>query len=258
MKRIAIATLLTAASTSLLVLAQTTPPATPLSYRFDDVRRTVTVASANKEQNASKGFRAVSGDKVHTGWFSYALIASEQHKAKFELFSSTDVELAGGSPGVILTVNRGKLHAIFDKVTGNEPRVVSTPGALLAVRGTQYTVDVNDKGETTLDVTEGTVEVRSPLKPEPFFVRAGEAANFSRRVPPNVHPSPRGPNGDHPPNGQGGRGPNGRPGDDHNGPPRPGDPSQGGPGGGPGRGPGGGPGGNAPPPPPPPGGGHRG
>jgi len=167
--------------------ATTTTPST-VGYRFDDVRRTVTLKTATQESAAAKGSRAQSGDRVHTGWFSYALIAAEPQRAKFEIFSSTDVQLAGGTPGVILSVERGRIHAMFDKITGSEPRIVQTPGALLAVRGTQYNVEVDAAGKTIVDVFEGTVEIRSSLRPEPFLVHAGETSSFTRRDPPPDHP----------------------------------------------------------------------
>src|ERR1051325_4613813 len=157
---------------------------TPIDYRFDDVRRTVTLTSGAQETKVARGHRAQGGDKVATGWFSYALIASERYGARFELFGSTDVKLAEGTPGVLLSVERGRLHAIFDKITGTEPRIVQTPGALLAVRGTQYDVNVDNSGQTTLRVFEGTVELRLELRPEPMLIRAGEAANYGRREAP--------------------------------------------------------------------------
>ena len=161
-------------------------------YRFDQVKRKVVVTSDNKELRADAGTLAKSGDKVSTGWFSYALIASEKQAAKFEIFSSTDVVLASGAPGVILSVDRGHLRAMFDKITGSEPRVVQTPGALLAVRGTKYDVDVDGSGHTTLTVIEGTVEVRSQLQPEPMLIHAGEQAIYGRREPPQMRPAPMG------------------------------------------------------------------
>lgn len=169
------------------------PVQSPIDYRFDQVKRTVVL---NASQIAA-GHHAQSGDKVQTGWFSYALIASDHYRARFEIFSSTDVKLAGGTPGVILTLERGKLHAMFDKITGSEPRVVQTPGALLAVRGTQYEVEVDHDGRTDLRVFEGTVEVRSRMQPErPVLVHAGEMTNFGRQDSPSVHPMPeRGPRG---------------------------------------------------------------
>src|SRR5437016_10786958 len=161
---------------------KTTP--SPVGYRFDDVKRTVTVKTSKQQSPAAKGSHAQSGDRVHTGWFSYALIAAEPQRAKFEIFSSTDVQLAGGTPGVILSVERGRIHAMFDKITGSEPRIVQTPGALLAVRGTQYDVDVDKDGRTNLKVYEGIVEVRSKMQTEPLLVHAGEMADFGRQQAP--------------------------------------------------------------------------
>src|SRR3954451_19916882 len=167
--------------------ATTVTPAT-VGYRFDDVKRTVTLKTATQESPAAKGSHAQSGDRVHTGWFSYALIAAEPQRAKFEIFSSTDIQLAGGTPGVILSVERGRIHALFDKITGSEPRIVQTPGALLAVRGTQYNVEVDSAGKTIVDVFEGPAGSRPPLPPDPFLVHAGESSIFSRRDPPPDHP----------------------------------------------------------------------
>jgi hypothetical protein len=175
---------------ALSVLSASTPKApSPLDYRFDEVRRSVTLTTPTQQVPAETGLIAKSGDRVQTGWFSYALIASEQHRAKFEIFSSTEVRLAGGTPGVILSLERGHLHAIFDKITGSEPRIVQTPGALLAVRGTQYDVNVDSGGHTTLNVTEGVVEVRSGLREEPLLVHAGESASYSLHEPPIAHPT---------------------------------------------------------------------
>lgn len=191
MKTSLVSLLLLCVSTPLL--AQTTTPApagTPIDYRFEEVRRSVVVGRNRQERRAAVGKLAQSGENVQTGWFAYARIASDQYRAQFEIFSGSDVQLAGNAPGVILTLERGRVHAMFDKLLGNEPRIVQTPGALLAVRGTKYVAEVNSAGETTLDVFEGTVEVQSPLQREPLFVRAGEESIFSRRMPPSVRPMP--------------------------------------------------------------------
>ena len=215
-----------------------------VDYRFDQVKRKVVLMTPKSELQVAQGHHAQSGDKVQTGWFSYALIASDHYRARFEIFSSTNVQLAGGTPGVILSLERGRLHAMFDKITGSEPRVVQTPGALLAVRGTQYDVEVDRDGRTDLKVFEGTVEVRSQLHPEPLLVRAGEMTNFGRQEMPMVRPNPddRRNGGDHrgvnggPPRGD----PHGDPHGDHpQGQPPQGPPPQGQP-----------PRGTVPPPPP--------
>jgi len=92
---------------------------------------------------------------------------------------------------VILTLERGRIRAAFDKIVGSEPRTVQTPGALLAVRGTQFDVEVDRDGETTLDVFEGIVEVQSSLQQQPpLMVRAGEESSFGPRRPPVVRPMP--------------------------------------------------------------------
>jgi FecR protein len=173
------------ASLAAATVAAETPA---IGYRFEDVRRSVTVTTATRELTATRGLRAQSGDKVHTGWFAYALIASEPYRARFEIFAMTDVELAGGTPGVLLSVDRGRIRAVFDKITGSEPRVVKTPGALLAVRGTQFDVEVDKSGRTTVDVYEGIVEVRSEFRHEPLMLRAGEESIFGQREPPSAHP----------------------------------------------------------------------
>jgi hypothetical protein len=176
------------ASLAMLTAAAASTPSAPVAYRFDDVKNNVVLKTANRESQATKGLHAQSGDHVHTGLFSYALIAAEQYRSKFEIFSVTDVQLAGGTPGVILSLERGRIRAMFDKITGSEPRIVQTPGALLAVRGTRYNVEVDQSGKATLDVFEGTVEVRSPLRPEPLLVSAGQSSTFSRREAPPDHP----------------------------------------------------------------------
>lgn len=164
----------------------------PVEYRFEQVRRKVTVATPAAETRASAGSVARGGDRVRTGWFGYALLGAPRFAARFEVFAGSDVRLASETPGVILTLERGRLKAMFDKITGEEPRMVKTPGALLAVRGTRYGIEVGSDGAASLVVFEGTVEVRSALQPESQLVHAGEACHFSRTLRPETRPMPRG------------------------------------------------------------------
>jgi hypothetical protein len=179
-----------ATSSLLLLIIAGAQAQQPVEYRFEDVRRTVTLTHDARAQKATKGQQAASGDQVETGWFAYALIGSDRHHARFEVFSATTVKLASETPGVILTLERGKIRAAFDKITGSEPRSVQTPGALLAVRGTQFDVEVDREGNTTLDVFEGLVEVRSSLQREPLMVKPGESSMFGPQRPPTVQPMP--------------------------------------------------------------------
>jgi hypothetical protein len=177
---------------TMLVILGTTQIAfaDPLEYRFDQVKRSVMLRSGGQETAAAAGAAARGGDQVETGWFSSAVIASETQRAKFEIFSSTEVTLAEDTPGVILSLERGRIRAVFDKIIGSEPRLVKTPGALLAVRGTQFDVRVDGQGRTTVDVFEGLVEVRSPHRPEPLLVNPGEEARITRDRPPTSGPMP--------------------------------------------------------------------
>jgi ferric-dicitrate binding protein FerR (iron transport regulator) len=161
-----------------------------VAYSFDEVRRKVLLTSGELESRVSRGHTAYGGDKVTTGWFSYARIANERYRAKFEIFSSTDVLLAEGTPGVLLSIERGRIRAAFDTITGGEPRIVKTPGALLTVRGTKFDVEVSAAGDSTVDVFEGILEVRSMLTREPVTVRAGQQTTFGRTDAPVVRPMP--------------------------------------------------------------------
>jgi hypothetical protein len=166
----------------------------PIDYRFDHVRSKVTVSMPTAEIRAAEGTVAHGGDRVRTGWFGYAMFTAPRYASHFEVFAGSDVRLAGGTPGVLLTLERGRIAAIFDAITGGEPRMVQTPGALLAVRGTRYGVEVARGGIADLMVFEGVVEVRSPLRPEPLLVRAGERCHFGTSTPPTAMPMSRGMN----------------------------------------------------------------
>lgn len=182
---------------ALIVTAVPLVAAEPVAYRFDRIRSKVTVRTGtDSEFRAAEGSTARDGNRVRTGWFAYALLAAPRYAAEFEIFSSSDVVLAGGTPGLILSLERGRLKAMFDKITGDEPRMVKTPGALLAVRGTRYGVEVGRNGDADLVVFEGTVEVRSALAKEPVLVHAGQECHFGASTSPMVMPMPHGMNED--------------------------------------------------------------
>lgn len=159
-----------------------------IAYRFDQVRSKVVVTSHGADLRAVQGTIAHDEDRVRTGWFGHAMLAAPRYAAEFEIFSGSEVTLAGGTPGLILSLDRGRLKAMFDKITGNEPRMVKTPGALLAVRGTRYGVEVGRNGDADLVVFEGTVEVKSALAKEPVLVHAGEGCHFGTSSAPMVMP----------------------------------------------------------------------
>jgi transmembrane sensor len=163
------------------------------TYRFVEVKSKVVVEHAGSERRAGVGEVAVAGDGVRTGWLGRAVLEVADRAARFEILPSTRATLAGPEPGVLVVLERGRLKAFFDALTGNEERLVATPGALLAVRGTRYGVEVERGGAAAVAVFEGTVEVRPRDPAFPVVaVQAGELCRFGLKSPPRTGPLPRG------------------------------------------------------------------
>lgn len=73
----------------------------------------------------------------------------------------------------------GHIRALINKRTGGAPPFeLGTPSAVIAVRGTQFDVEVNRKQETKVHVFEGVVEVFGRHSGTSVLVQAG----FSTRV----------------------------------------------------------------------------
>lgn len=164
------------------------------TYRFDEAKRSVyrwPAGDQAKEVRVAKGEGAATGDVVRTGWLGQAIVSVPERNARFEVFAASQVKLAGGEPGVLLVVQRGRLKAFFQALLEGrqEERRVAVPGALLAVRGTRYGVEVDKHGKSILAVFEGVVEVL-PQKPgmEPIRVKAGEWSTFGPDLAPHVSP----------------------------------------------------------------------
>lgn len=176
----------------LLVLAAGDAPA-PLGYRVESAKGKVVIRHDQIERRAVAGEAAVAGDGIRTGWFGHAMFAAPTAAARFEIFPRTEAELAGPEPGVLITVRKGMIKAAFDALTGTDDRLVSTPGALLAVRGTRYGVEVDADGQASLAVFEGVVEVRSRMPGAVAVgVHAGEQCSFAPRQAPQRQAMPRG------------------------------------------------------------------
>jgi hypothetical protein len=169
---------------ALIGVAETRPS---IAYRLDEVRGKVILESDHGSLQVKDVADAKGGDVVRTGWRGRAMVSADAVASRFEVFSGSHVRLASERPGVIVVLERGRLKAMFDAVTGNDERIVETPGALLAVRGTRYGVEVGADGEAVVSVFEGMVEVR-PLDPalQPMLVRPGEAWRFGPRAAPRM------------------------------------------------------------------------
>jgi len=123
------------------------------------------------------------GEVLRTGWRSYAELEVAERGARLSLRPRTTVRLAADNPEVLLVVERGMVRAVFDVLTGEDApgRMVVTPSAVLAVRGTEYGVEVDSGGDTTVVVFEGVVEVADVARQgPPVQVAAGQACRIRR------------------------------------------------------------------------------
>lgn len=176
-----------------LGLAQA-PPAERLAYRFEEVKSKVVRSPGGdgaRDVRVAAGDPAEAGDVVTTGFFGRTVLAVPERAARFEVFSSTRVRLAGDEPGILLVLEKGRLKAAFDAFTGaSEARRVAVPGAILAVRGTRYGVEVAG-GQSVLAVFEGTVELFPDGGAPSLRVGRDEYCVFGPKTPPRKEPMGR-------------------------------------------------------------------
>jgi len=165
----------------------------PLEYTFVDVKSTVELQRAGSAHRAVVGEVGLPGDGVRTGWRGRSVVEARGRAARFEILPSTRAVLAGPEPGVLIVLERGRIKAFFDALSGVDERLVATPGALLAVRGTRFGVEVERDGAAAVAVFEGTVEVLPRTAGlAPLAVRAGEVCRYSPGQAPQAEPMPRG------------------------------------------------------------------
>ena len=169
---------------ALLVVAG--EPAAP-SYEVVELKKKLFREEPAPEILLEVGARPEAGSLLRTGSGSSADILCPQNRALFRLGSKTRARLSGEAPGVLLVLEKGRVHALFEKLTGahQSERTVVTPSAVLAVRGTEYGLEVDGKGNTTITVFDGEVEVRHmDGLGETIRVRAGQYSRIRKNKPP--------------------------------------------------------------------------
>ena len=81
----------------------------------------------------------------------------------------------------------GRIRATITKRTGGAPPFeLGTPSAVIAVRGTQFEVEVNQRQETEVDVLEGVVEVIGRHSGKSVFVQPGSSTRVGVGTPPET------------------------------------------------------------------------
>ncbi len=153
------------------------------AYEVTAVKRKLFLVDPPPDTQLLVGAIAASGQALRTGSRSSAEIVQNEAGARFTISAKTRVRLAADRPGVLLEIERGRLRAIFDKLAGNDERerLVITPSAVLAVRGTEYGVVVAKSGETQVVVFAGEVEVVDLARSGPaVVVSAGQYCTVRR------------------------------------------------------------------------------
>jgi len=157
-------------------------PAGP-SYELVEVKRKVFREEPPPEIQLELDAELAAGDVLRTGSRSAAEVYSPEAAARFRIGAKARARLAPGTPGVLLEIEKGRVHALFDALVGPaaRERLVTTPSAVLAVRGTEYGVEVDGKGNTTLTVFSGVVDVSDIGRVgDPIQVRAGQYSRIRR------------------------------------------------------------------------------
>jgi hypothetical protein len=158
------------------------------AYEVTAVQRKLFRVEPEPEIQLAVGARPESGQLLRTGARSSAEITARDVGARFRLSAKTRARLAGDRPGLLLEVQRGRVRAVFDKLLGDDPpdRLVTTPTAVLAVRGTEYGVEVKKSGDTTIIVFAGEVEVTDVGHVgSPVILKAGEYGKVRRGKAPS-------------------------------------------------------------------------
>ena len=164
--------------------------AVEITYDVVTVKGKLFLEVEPEPEKLSAGDHAVSGDRLRTGSSSSATLGVPTHTAVFRIDPKTTCSLAHDRPGVLLHIEKGRVRAIFGEYAGDDPRLVTTPSAVLAVRGTDYGVRVKKNGETRVVVFEGVVEMIDPTgKHPPTRIQAGQQTRV-RSGRPVEAPSP--------------------------------------------------------------------
>ena len=149
----------------------------PLTYEVGQIKKKLFREEPTPETLLEEGARLDPGTLLRTGSGAWAEIDCPEAGTRFRLASKTRARLASGTPGLLLEVEKGRVRALFDKLTGGgaAERLVTTPTAVLAVRGTEYGVEVDSKGRTTVTVFSGEVQVRDrEAAYDPVIVAKGQ------------------------------------------------------------------------------------
>jgi len=109
---------------------------------------------------AQHGTALAAESKIDTAKGSVVLNLQDGSQVLVKSNSHVVLKAPSQDKGFWLELLLGKINAQIQKRLGNEPSFrMGTPTAVITVRGTKFSVDVNKKQKTSVEVYEGLVEV---------------------------------------------------------------------------------------------------
>ena len=154
----------------------------------EDCTGTSTVTNEAQTLDAYKGQRLESGDKVEVFEASNMTLLLDADKHVFAAEGADFTIVAGGKKRQTKTIieqsSGAMIYGIDNKLGSEETFHVKTPNATMAVRGTVFSVRVNEDG-TRLEVSEGTVYVETVENGELVTdtLTVGESGEYTGEAP---------------------------------------------------------------------------
>ena len=125
-----------------------------------------TVIRNNKELHVSPGFLLKALDIIKTGNGTMDLQDRNGSIIRLRNFSSLTVESLLKSPykKTNLQLNEGAMLAKIKKLSSDDEYTVTTPTAIAGVRGTTFSVEIQEEGEPKVRVYDGKVSIKPNIE----------------------------------------------------------------------------------------------
>jgi hypothetical protein len=153
----------------LLILALPLLAQNPAAAHVSAVKGNVSLERGqNKSVHLHKGDEIRSGDLIRTDAKSSATLQLPDGST-VRIFPASRIELRPGEGKwkEFLHVLLGNVRVKIEKLSGRpNPKVTTTPTAIIAVRGTIFAVAVEQNGDTQVGLEKGLVAVAAQLHPE--------------------------------------------------------------------------------------------
>lgn len=124
-------------------------------------------------------------DRIRCGTGSrLEILLASGHRIKMWPKSEISIEKINAQESKI-NLMLGRLRSWVKKLKAKEKFEVKTPVAVCSVRGTDFTVEVGQDNQTTVQVYEGTVAAKEETTGQEVLVRSGEFTQIQENQPPS-------------------------------------------------------------------------